>query len=156
MIRCCLKNLTHQANPWSPSTFSASNQIPIGHVLMELLKIFLPEVRDFFQISVIVVVVVSRDSPPCILQTHKKQGLFGKEFFFYFFPDPNRKSVFETLLSKVVADSPSPESAPSDQPIESEESTVQDENIGISVCVVIDLACRFVCRFCETLHHTVP
>ena len=65
MIRCCLKNLTHQANPWSPSTFSASNQIPIGHVLMELLKIFLPEVRDFFQISVIVVVVVSRDSPPC-------------------------------------------------------------------------------------------
>ena len=66
-IRCCLKNLTHQANPWSPSAFSASNQIPIGHVLTELLKIFLPEVRDFFQISVIVVVVVSRDSPPCDL-----------------------------------------------------------------------------------------
>ena len=39
-IRCCLKNLTHQANPWSPSAFSASNQIPIGHVLTELLKIF--------------------------------------------------------------------------------------------------------------------
>ena len=68
---CCLKNLTHQANPWSPSTFSASNQIPIGHVLTELLKIFLPEVRDFFQISVIVVVVVSRDSPPCCYYEQK-------------------------------------------------------------------------------------
>ena len=64
-IRCCLKNLTHQANPRSPSAFSASNQIPIGHVLTELLKIFLPEVGGFFQMSVIVVVVVSRDSPPC-------------------------------------------------------------------------------------------
>ena len=63
-IRCCLKNLTHQANPRSPSAFSASNQIPIGHVLTELLKIFLPEVGGFFQMSVIVVVVVSRDSPP--------------------------------------------------------------------------------------------
>ena len=47
-IRCCLKNLTHQANPRSPSAFSASNQIPIGHVLTELLKIFLPEVGGFF------------------------------------------------------------------------------------------------------------
>ena len=65
-FRCCLKNLTHHANPWSPSAFSASNQIPISHVLTELLKIFLPEVGDFFQITVIVVVVVSRDSPPCI------------------------------------------------------------------------------------------
>ena len=64
-IRCCLKNLTHQANPRSPSAFSASNQIPIGHVLTELLKIFLPEVGVFFQMSVIVIVVVSRDSPPC-------------------------------------------------------------------------------------------
>ena len=85
LIRCCLKNLTHQANPWSPSAFSASNQIPIGHVLTELLKIFLPEVRDFFQISVIVVVVLSRDSPPChsvfkrpVVQTRKNQGLFVK------------------------------------------------------------------------------
>ena len=46
------------------SAFSASNQIPIGHVLTELLKIFLPEVGGFFQMWVIVVVVVSRDSPP--------------------------------------------------------------------------------------------
>ena len=66
-IRCCLKNLTHQANPRSPSAFSASNQIPIGHVLTELLKIFLPEVGGFFQMSVIVVVVVSCDSPPWVL-----------------------------------------------------------------------------------------
>ena len=48
-IRCCLKNLTHQANPRSLSSFSASNQIPIGHVLTELLKIFLPEVGGFFK-----------------------------------------------------------------------------------------------------------
>ena len=64
-IRCCLKNLTHQANPRSPSAFSASNQIPIGHVLTELLKIFLPERGEFLQMSVILFVVVTRDSPPC-------------------------------------------------------------------------------------------
>ena len=68
-IRCCLKNLTHQANPRSPSAFSSSNQIPIGHVLTELLKIFLPEVGGFFQMSIIVVVVVSRDSPPWVSVT---------------------------------------------------------------------------------------
>ena len=67
-IRCCLKNLTHQANPRSPSAFSASNQIPIGHVLTELLKIFLPERGEFLQMSVILFVVVSRDSPPCGLE----------------------------------------------------------------------------------------
>ena len=82
-IRCCLKNLTHQANLRSPSAFSASNQIPIGHVLTELLKIFLPEVGGFFQMSVIVVVFVSRDSPPCIylcrnkMKSHMKISLFG-------------------------------------------------------------------------------
>ena len=48
-IRCCLKNLTHQANPRSPSAFSASNQIPIGHVLTELLKIFYLKLGDFFK-----------------------------------------------------------------------------------------------------------
>ena len=76
-IRCCLKNLTHQANPRSPSAFSASNQIPIGHVLTELLKIFLPEVGGFFQMSVIVVVVVSRDSPlwQCRLNNCNKKSL---------------------------------------------------------------------------------
>ena len=80
-IGCCLKNLTHQANPWSPSAFSASNQIPIGHVLTELLKIFLPQVGEFFQMSghfcccgvtwfpaVIVKALVS------IKNTHEKSG----------------------------------------------------------------------------------
>ena len=68
-IRCCLKDLAHPANPWHLSTFSASHQIPISHILTELLKIFLPEVGKFLQISAIVVVVVSHDSPPCILKT---------------------------------------------------------------------------------------
>ena len=78
-IRCCLKNLTHQANPRSPSAFSASNQIPIGHVLTELLKIFLPEVGGFFQMLVIVVVVVSRDSPPCFTRVHFSIGNTGQQ-----------------------------------------------------------------------------
>ena len=58
-IRCCLKDLAHPANPWRLSAFSASNQIPISHVLTELLKIFLPEVGKFLQMSAIVVVVVT-------------------------------------------------------------------------------------------------
>ena len=81
-IRCCLKNLTHQANPRSPSAFSASNQIPIGHVLTELLKIFLPEVGGFFQMSVIVVVVVSRDSPPCIIKQEMESCVLEKSVLY--------------------------------------------------------------------------